>query len=123
MLRKRPSAHATHSTHLTHLTHSLTPHAARVNASNCVLQLLNAPSSLTAQTTRDRALALGLVRQAPQLVTATLAYVATVNQLMAQGLTLAEANRRLRLRKRGKLHTFVPMSATSVAAEREALLK
>ena len=86
-------------------------------------QLLDAPSSLTAQTTRDRAVALGLVRQAPQLVTATLAYVALVNQLMAQGLTLAEANRRLRLRKRGKLHTFVPMSATSVAAEREALLK
>ena len=85
--------------------------------------LLNSPTSLIAQSTRDRAVVLGLVREAPQLVTATLAYVATVNQLMAQGFTRAEANKRLKVRKRGKLYSFVPMSATSVAAEREALLK
>ena len=86
-------------------------------------ELLNSPTSLIAQSTRDRAVVLGLVREAPQLVTATLAYVATMNQLMSQGLTREEANKRLRLSKRGKLHSFVPMSATSVAAEREALLK
>ena len=86
-------------------------------------ELLDAPTSLTAQATRDRAVALGLVREAPQLVTATLAYVATVNQLMAQGLSLVQANSLLKVRSEGALYSFVGMSATRVASERQALLK
>jgi hypothetical protein len=86
-------------------------------------ELLDAPSSLIAQTTRDRAIALGFERQASLLVTNTLAYVALANQLVAQGLTRGQADARLRVQKNGKVWTFVPMSATSVAAERQGLLK
>jgi len=84
--------------------------------------LFDAPPSLVAKATRDRAVALGLELQATELVTSTLAYTATVNQLVAQGLSLEQANLRLQVMKRGDVYSFVGMSATRVAAEREALL-
>ena len=64
-------------------------------------ELLDAPSNLIAQTTRARAVAMGHSRQARRLATNTLAYVSTVNQLMAQGLSLVQANARLQVRPEG----------------------
>ena len=86
-------------------------------------ELLDAPPSLIANAVRDRAVVLKRTRQAPQLVTNTLAYAATANQLMAQGLTLVQANKLLQVRPEGELYSFVPMSATRVASERQALIK
>ena len=85
--------------------------------------LLDAPPSLIANAARDRAVALKRARQASQLVTNTLAYAATANQLIAQGLTLVQANKLLQVRPEGELYSFVPMSATRVASERQALIK
>ena len=84
--------------------------------------LLDAPPSLVAKATQDRAVALGLEAQAADIVTATLAYKTTATQLMAQGLTFEEANVRLQVTKRGELYSFVAAPDTRVAVEREALL-
>jgi len=86
-------------------------------------ELLDAPPGLIANAVRDRAVILKRPRQAPDLVTNTLAYVATANQLVAQGLTLVQANALLQVRPEGDVYSFVPMFATRVAAERQALLK
>jgi len=86
-------------------------------------EMLDAPTWLIAQAARERAAELGYGSQAQELVTNTLAYVATANQLMTQGLSLVQANSLLRVQRDGALYSFVSSEATRVASERQALLK
>ena len=79
---------------------------------------LSRTPDMIAEATRYKAvIMLDRAAQAKDLEKWTLAYVAAVNGLMASGLTLSEANQRLRVQKNEDLYSFVPLDDASVEAQ------
>ena len=79
---------------------------------------LSRSPTMIAEATRYRAvIMLDKATQAKDLEKWTLAYVASANALMASGLTLSEANKRLQVQKNEDLYSFVPLKDGSVETQ------